>query len=116
MSRANIQLLAVGPSRDGRVSRWSSDLSLLKSSSICQRNRYRPMMPRAGSEEVSRVVRIQITSPARVRAAIARAGIQATAFSNFQTLWLFVAVGGTGILIAYSTSPTDGILASFSAR
>ena len=37
MRRASIQLLAVGPWREGNVSKWSRDLSRLNSSSICQR-------------------------------------------------------------------------------
>jgi hypothetical protein len=39
IKRASIQLLAVGPWREGRLSRWSRDFNRLKSSSICQRNR-----------------------------------------------------------------------------
>jgi hypothetical protein len=54
MRRASIQLLAGGPSRDGRVWRWSSDFSLLKSSSICKRKRYIPITAVAeGAKQVS---------------------------------------------------------------
>jgi len=52
----------------------------------------------------------------RVRAAIARAGIQAIALAEFQTLRLLVGFGGTGILILYSSTPTVGTSFSFSAK
>jgi len=69
-----------------------------------------------GIGEAWRVVRIQITSPARVRAAMARAGIQAMALAKSQLLWLLVGGGGTGISRLYSTSPTLGTSASFAAK
>ena len=110
MRRASIQLLAVGPCREGKVSRCSNDLSLLKSSSICQRSRYKANTPIVGSSSEFSVVSIHITSPVRVREATARAGTQAMAFAKFQVLWLLVGFGGTGINILNSTPPP------FSAR
>src|ERR1035438_1143705 len=69
IKRASIQLLAVGPSREGSVSRCSKDFSRLKNNSICQRRRYSPRTASAGSSAALRVVSIQITSLSRVRAA-----------------------------------------------
>src|ERR1700722_428414 len=114
--RANIQLLAVGPSRDGRASRCSNDFKRLNRSSICQRIRYNPRMPIVGICLLGKVVSTQVTSPVRVRAATARAGNQAIALAEFQVLWLRVGSGGIGIVILNSTAPTLGTSASFSAK
>ena len=62
--------------------------------------------------ERGRVVRIQITSPDRVRPATARAGIQAIALAKSQVLWLRVGGGGTGIRTANSMAPTIGTSSS----
>ena len=77
-----------------RVSRWSSDLSRLKSSSICQRSRYKPMTAMPAFERHRGWSESKSLRAARVRAAIARAGIQAIALAESQVLWLLVAVGG----------------------
>ena len=98
IKRASIQLLAVGPSREGKVSRCSKDFSRLKNSSICQRSRYNPSTASAGNSAVVRVVRIQMTSALRVRAAMARTGIQAMALEESQVLWLLVRSGLSGHL------------------
>src|ERR1035441_8267197 len=94
IKRASIQLLAVGPSREGNASRCSKDFSRLKNSSICQRSRYNPSTASVGNSAAVRVVRIQMTSPWRVREAIARAGVQAMALAESQVLWLLVRSGG----------------------
>jgi len=70
----------------------------------------------AGIRCGGKVVTIQVTSPVRVRAAMARAGIQAMALAESQVLWLRVAGGGTGIFILNSTAPTFGTSGSFSAK
>jgi hypothetical protein len=99
------------------VSTCSKDFSLLKNNSICQRSRYSPRTASAGSSAALRVVSIQMISAWRVREAMARTGIQATALAESHVLWLlFWRSGGTGKMILNSTAPVAGTSASLSCR